>query len=668
MTAKWFSSSTAINNPQAYRPDIDGLRAIAILSVVIFHAFPKFLRGGFAGVDVFFVISGYLIANIIFKGLDRGRFSLAEFYAHRVRRIFPALILMLMFCLAFGRFALLPGEYAQLGKHMAAGVGFFLNLVLWQESGYFDTDAELKPLMHLWSLAIEEQFYLVYPAVAWLSWRLKRNRLPLILALGVLSFLANLNNIGQQPVSTFFLPQYRAWELLAGACLTGLPTATLPPRHTSTQPNSRIIHIVSAIGLMLLLSAFVVLRKERPFPGWWALLPVSGTCLLIVSGSTAWINRRLLAARPLVFIGLISYPLYLWHWPLLSLVRIVDAVVSVKTRLILIGLSFLLAWLTWRFWEVPIRYKAKTRFTTAILCGFTAMLGLSGYKLSLQQKSTALLSDSLLASIGMAAHKQTDKPCQKLYPSLGDMEFCSLTMNIKPSLALLGDSHGAQLYSGLVSGGMGVMNLGRNSCPPFFNTGFGKAGTLCPIGYMNKALELAIAEPGIHTIALAGRFAAYYSGNTQIDRPRISEDIPLLAHGISGKNAEVFRYSLRNTLIKLVNSGKNIVIVLDMPELDFNPNDCLRPFTLFAERRNPCAIPKESVESRTHGYRELVNRILKDFPTVKLFDPVPLFCDERYCWASKDERLMYRDDDHLSRDGSEYVGKHLGPLLQSLPQ
>ncbi len=208
---------SAQGKPLSYRPDIDGLRAIAILSVVVFHAFPEALPGGFIGVDIFFVISGFLISSIIFGQLEQGRFSFTDFYVHRIRRIFPALILVLVACFVLGWFSLLPEEYRLLGKHMAAGAGFIQNFVLWRESGNFDVESDMKPLLHLWSLSVEEQFYLVYPLLVWGLWRARMPLRKSLMLLMLASFALNLWWVAEDPVKTFYLPATRVWELLAGA-------------------------------------------------------------------------------------------------------------------------------------------------------------------------------------------------------------------------------------------------------------------------------------------------------------------------------------------------------------------------------------------------------------------------------------------------------------------
>lgn len=343
----------ASSNP-AYRPDIDGLRAVAILSVVVFHAFPSVLSGGFVGVDIFFVISGFLISSILFKNLAQGSFSFADFYSRRVRRIFPALILVLAASFAIGWFILLPDEYMQLGKHMAAGAGFVQNFVLWKESGYFDIDSQLKPLLHLWSLSIEEQFYLLYPLLLWAAWRLRFNVLAIVGLLCLVSFGLNVAWVGQNAVAAFYAPVTRFWELMAGAVLAYL--TVLKPESVVLQRAAAVKDILSFSGLLLILSAVIGLDKSSQFPGWWALGPVLGACLLILAGPAAWVNRKILANKLAVFVGLISYPLYLWHWPLLSFAQILTGkAASVGVRIVIVAVSLMLAWLTYRFIETPIR-------------------------------------------------------------------------------------------------------------------------------------------------------------------------------------------------------------------------------------------------------------------------------------------------------------------------
>lgn len=344
-----------------YRPDVDGLRAIAVTLVLIFHAFPQALPGGFIGVDVFFVISGFLITGIIAREIELGRFSLLGFYNRRVRRIFPALIVVLCFTLLFGWLWMLPAAFAQLGSDTFASAAFFANIALLLQSGYFDVESARKPLLHLWSLGIEEQFYLAWPLLLMLAARLRLNLLAVALALGIGSFLLNVALIGPSPVATFYLPFTRAFELLTGAVLACTWSRV---NQAGGASNMR-----AAIGVALIAIAAGVLDSHRAFPGWWALLPVVGAALLL-SAPAAWVNRVLLAARTPVWIGLISYPLYLWHWPLLVFFAIIKfAPLTPLERGLIVGLSFVLAWLTYRFVETPLRFGRQGAFSSKVDTG-----------------------------------------------------------------------------------------------------------------------------------------------------------------------------------------------------------------------------------------------------------------------------------------------------------
>lgn len=361
--------------PGGYRPDIDGLRAIAVLSVVGYHAFPYWIRGGFIGVDIFFVISGFLISGLILGGLQRGQFSLADFYSRRIRRIFPALLVVLVVCFAAGWFSLLANEYEQLGKHMAGGAGFVANLVLWRESGYFDVQAETKPLLHLWSLGIEEQFYIVWPVLLWLAVKWRFHVLATTLGLALASFALGIVTIGTDQVASFYSPMMRFWELLIGAALAWFAVH----RRSMTSGPIRAAAVASVAGLTLIAIGLMVITREGLFPGWWALLPTVGTALVIAAGSQAWPNRTLLSHPVLVWFGLISFPLYLWHWPLLSFARIIESDTPTRpVRVAAVALSVVLAWLTYRVIERPIRFGACGHRKAIALAFAMLVVGLVG--------------------------------------------------------------------------------------------------------------------------------------------------------------------------------------------------------------------------------------------------------------------------------------------------
>jgi peptidoglycan/LPS O-acetylase OafA/YrhL len=355
----------------SYRHDIDGLRAFAVLAVLLYHAFPTVVRGGFVGVDVFFVISGFLISSILFAEIGEHRFSLTAFYGRRIRRIFPALAVCLAAVLAYGFVVLLPVELAQLGKHVFFGAGFLSNIALWREAGYFATSVTLKPLLHLWSLGIEEQFYIFWPVLLWLAFRLKLKTAPLLVILFLGSFAINIVLSYVRIVADFYLPISRAWELLAGAALAYRGQLIISPTTRSW---------ASTAGAAALLISAALFTPDMRFPGWVALLPVAGTVALIVAGSDAVVNRSVLSNRAAVAIGLISYPLYLWHWPLISYAHIIfeGRPLSPLLTTSLLAASFLLAWITYRFVERPVRFGARRHLFTVITATCMVALGVFG--------------------------------------------------------------------------------------------------------------------------------------------------------------------------------------------------------------------------------------------------------------------------------------------------
>jgi peptidoglycan/LPS O-acetylase OafA/YrhL len=377
-----------LKNPSHhYRPDIDGLRAIAVLAVVAFHAFPNVVKGGFVGVDFFFVISGFLITGILQKDLQSETLGfwryITQFYQRRIARIFPALLTVMAACLALGWCLLLPADFKILGKHLLAGAGFASNLVYWREAGYFDAAAETKTLLHLWSLAVEEQFYLIWPLLLWAAWKLRVKAVWMIGGLLIASFAWNVSQIHSQPVATFYSPFTRFWELVAGAFLA---VSTLNKPAVAASKFSQ--NAKSVIGLLFIAAAIYLLTKDKRFPGWWAVLPVLGSYLIIsagsIKGSEAWFNQVVLSNRVMVSIGLVSYPLYLWHWPVLAFLRGVQMdAPSIGMLWAALAASFALAYLTYWLIEKPLRFgvfwQNKTRLKTAFLLLSMLAAGTAGY-------------------------------------------------------------------------------------------------------------------------------------------------------------------------------------------------------------------------------------------------------------------------------------------------
>ena len=382
---------------QKYRPDIDGLRAIAVLSVIGFHAFPFWINGGFIGVDIFFVISGYLISTIIFDDLKKNTFNFSDFYSRRIKRIFPALILVLIASFVMGWFALLADDYKQLGKHIAGGSGFISNFLFWSETGYFDNAAEKKPLLHLWSLGIEEQFYILWPLMLWGIFKKGFNFLTFAIAVIAISFTLNIVTINKDAAAAFYSLQTRCWELLAGSILAYMAqheTDIFPTlknkldiflgkiiyQKTPENNGHTLLNAQSVLGATLILTGLLVVSKDQNFPGWWALLPVLGTVLIISAGVHSWLNRVVLSNRLLVWFGLISFPLYLWHWPLLSFTRIMAGeALSREIRVLVLLMSIGLAWITYELLEKPIRFGKFSKEKVVILILLMLFVGYAGY-------------------------------------------------------------------------------------------------------------------------------------------------------------------------------------------------------------------------------------------------------------------------------------------------
>jgi len=481
----------------AYRPDIDGLRALAIIFVVMYHAFPELVNGGFIGVDIFFVISGFLISTIIYSQLDTDNFSFTQFYVRRIKRIFPALFVVLTFCFVFGWFNLLADEFKQLGMHIFGGASFISNFVLWNESGYFDNASETKPLLHLWSLGIEEQFYFIWPILLWLACKKKINFLLVGILIGIASFCLNIYevNYGLNPSSAFYLPMNRFWELMAGAILAYLLLNENAVLHyfanytrMSFADKNSLANWASFFGILFIVLGATLITKHSTFPGFWALLPVLGTVLIIAAGQHAWVNRVILSKRPLVWIGLISFPLYLWHWPLLSFARLMKgSMPATEIRVITIALALVLSAATYYFLENPIRKNQFNRIkaiSLVILLAIIGYVGLNTYQrdgltFRLNQIQFRLppilqslsIKDPSSSGLDLAAPKID---CSNQGESKDNSTYACLTTAElkKPAIFIWGDSYAIHLTTGYEERFGEKYQIGRrfyNGCPPIMD-------------------------------------------------------------------------------------------------------------------------------------------------------------------------------------------------------
>lgn len=683
------SPSRSNFHPQ-YRPDIDGLRALAVLPVLAFHAFPTLAPGGFVGVDVFFVISGYLISLIILRSLQRGDFSFAEFYAHRVRRIFPALALVLAASLAAGALLLTPPELQRLGKHVAASAGFVQNFALQREAGYFDVASDSKPLLHLWSLAVEEHFYLLFPLLAWGLWRLGPQAARAGLALAAVASMALGMRSGADPSGAFFWPHTRAWELLAGALLAHWQvTRGAPAAHAAARCWQ---HVAAWSGLLAIILSVACMGPDVRWPGAATVAPVAGAALLIAAGRQAWPNGRLLAWRPLVLLGKVSYPLYLWHWPLLALARLVEGgTPPLALRIGAVLASALLALLTYRLIELPLRRARAGRGAVALLCGFLAATGAVGWQAWRHggwpgRLPTSTASQQALRDTAdrpwLPAHQQPECQAEFNPPVPAAMRahvFCrSAPRGPQANVALLGDSHAASLYPGLARALSGtswhVQYVGASLAPPLWGltawSGSPPTPELHAIkqGVAQEMRRFVMERPHLRTVLLASRWPVYAQAQGfGAAEERVPTDVRSFLRSQWSDPAEIFEMSLRATLAELTAAGRRVLFLLDSPELGFDPQSCLRarPWTWRADAvRAPCAVPRAAYEARSQPYRQRVAAVLADFPQVLLVDGARPFCDANWCWAMRDGELLYYDSDHVALPGALLMGQAIRQALE----
>lgn len=644
-----------MHSEAGYRPDIDGLRAVAVLAVVVFHAFPGWLPGGYVGVDVFFVISGYLISTQLMAEASSGTLSFESFYARRIRRIFPALIVVLMAVAVAGWWLLMPDEWAELRRHVGASAIFANNMVLWSEAGYFDRAAELKPLLHLWSLGVEEQFYLVWPLLIWFCWRRQWRWTTAITAVVLISFIANVATVSRGGAATaFFLPHTRLWQLGAGALLAALARggfAIRPP----------MVNLVSVAGILLILEAFATLARGdgSSYPGWRALAPTLGGVLVIAAGSDAVPNRAFLSARPMVAVGLISFPLYLWHWPILSFLQITEqGDVAPRLKVMAIGASVLLASMTYLGLERPAR-RGLTPPTLRKVEPLWIPMAAIGVVIGLMI-TTGWLTPPARTALEMDVRVRGDlntSLCRQRFPGLG--EYCQQFNPDWPvTTALLGDSHAGHFMPGLgrlLSARFETLvHLGHSGCPPLVGVErLNTIGDNSCIRVNRAMIDAVLADRAIINVWLSFRGVRAVNGT---DRDGVPPTDLFRTAGGTAVNGTAIREGMRATIAALQAGGKKIGVILQVPELGFLPDQCTgRPYSLsHAAARNPCAVPRAAVLARQTGYRNLVGELQREFG-ISVYDPLPSLCDARNCYGVAEGRMLYVDGDHLGLFGSSWA-------------
>lgn len=633
----------------AYRSDIDGLRAIAVLLVVGFHAFPGLMHGGFIGVDVFFVISGFLISTILLKDLKENRFSFRRFFARRIRRIFPTLILVLLACFTMGWLDLLPDEFVQLGKHIAGGAGFIDNFLYWYEIGYFDQSAETKPLLHLWSLGVEEQFYLLFPLILWFGYRKSWN-LKIFYALFLASFALNIWLSFSAASAAFFLPFTRFWEFLIGFFVSILLSQS-PGKSFLKKLVDENAQISSFLGLFLLVFSFVAVSPKSIFPGFWALLPTIGTALILLTPQSKSINYHLLSSSLLVKLGLISYPLYLWHWPILSFAHIMEGETpSPVARLIAIGIAMLLSWYSYKYVELPIRFGRSLQYKTPLLVVVMIFIGLMGIAV-IQGKGFPERIPEKYREIQELFQRSDNASadCIAKYGGGGN-SYCQIGDISKPPTALLmGDSHAGHFFTGLndyyLKKSGNLLNMGAGGCPPFLDIEFGRSlinSLPLECHHYKDAFKTLLDYPSIETVIFAFDHSAYLTNDYEMHfkNNRHTEE----------NNLKISTNALKRTIEKIQSANKKVVLIYDMPDININLKKCfaIRPIEL---GHRTCNINSTIWKNDFDNYEQMVKDILED-------KKIDVFMTQNYIGdqfpINKDGLPMYSDKTHLSKLGSKF--------------
>ena len=652
-----------------YRADIDGLRALAVGSVVIYHADHRWLPGGFTGVDVFFVISGYLITRLIAADLERGQFSLATFYERRARRILPALLAVLAAATAAALAWLLPEELARFGESLLATLLFGSNVYFWRVSDYFATPPDSTPLLHTWSLAVEEQFYLVFPLVLL---AMARCRAPLRAALLWAALAGSLLlaewGAHHKPTPAFYLGPTRAWELLCGAVLA---LRMVPPIRSRA-----VAELAAAAGLAAIGAGFVILSEQSRFPGIAALLPCVGAALAIHAGEGhRTLVSRLLGWRPLVFVGLISYSLYLWHWVVLVFARhLALRELTVPELGGLIALSFLLAALSWRFIEQPFR---RARRPPAGAQG--APVPLVGTRVLLASTAATAL---LLAAGGAAFVASAGLPGRLSPPALAfaqaqqdtwaqrdacEGRICDLGTADpeRPAVLLWGDSHAAALAPALqelaAAGDRRAIVAFKHSCPPLLSyRSFEERATDCA-PFAQAVLERIGDGQGVEHVILHARWPWYVEG-TRNEQPTATP-IRLTPDGFDpDANARTVAALLAQTVAALRERGIEVTVVTSIPEVGVDAPELL---VRSVQRAKPLPhVEAADFESRTARAHSAIAAAAAAAPALRVIHVYPELCREGRCAIARDGRALYHDDDHLSVEGARQLRLALAPALE----
>lgn len=643
-----------------YRPEIDGLRAVAVLAVLFAHANVVGFAGGFVGVDVFFVISGFLITSLIVKDLKAGAFSFVDFWERRIRRILPPLSVVIVTTLIAGWFLYLPSDYSNLGKQVAAQSVFGSNILFKMQAGYFDTSNIIKPLLHTWSLAVEEQFYFFFPLAAFLIWKYRQEKaFKYFVVFTVISFVAAAFLVRNSPSSAFYLLPFRAWELMIGALLV------LKPVHL----QGRAKEAVGWAGFGFILLAVFFYTEEIMFPGVTALLPCLGAGMIIAS-NTGGLNTvgKILSMRGPVFIGLVSYSLYLWHWPILAFARYSELFpFSWWVAALCLGGSFSLAVLSWKFVETPFRKKkilktAKQAYLGAL--AFIIFMALSGLTISYLKGVPSRL-DKVVVQYAAGEddinphREECNKPDFKRFET-GDLCQSNPGKDIKPSFVLWGDSHADAIASSFydLSGKYNRNGyvVTAHGCGPVLDYQLkGYDGFDC-VKFNNLMLEF-IRKNGIKHVFLVASWderlkndEAYYKNREWFSSYK--EDF-----------SDISMAALKRTVDEVQSSGAKVYIMKNVPIAPYDPPRFLAMHTLYSADTSAMTLERKAYEASRAAAIDSFEKMTRKSGIV-FIDPIDTLCDEMKCNFAVDGHSLYFNKGHLSNYGARYLNSLFAPYFK----
>lgn len=633
-----------------YRREIDGLRAIAVLSVIFFHSGVTVFSGGYIGVDVFFVISGYLISKIIISEKINHRFSILNFYEKRARRILPALFLMIFFSSMAALVMLPPKELRSFASNIVGVMLFISNLVINSELGYFDTAAELKPLLHTWSLAVEEQYYLFFPALVALVWRLNRWLVVGVMILvGALSLFYAHSMAIKTPGEGFFLLTTRYWELMLGVI-----AALADIRGIKINSERWMNSVLAGSGLLMIAVPIFIYNQQTPFPSAFSLMPTVGALMVIMFASERNLTGKLLSLPGLTKIGLISYSAYLWHQPVFVFARYADIDMGeVANVLFIIAIVLIVSYFSWRFVEAPFRNKnliSKRVLSWFSLLGVALFIlfGYAGYKT--HGFASLRVNASQRAVLETAVPSPKRKECHTSGANyLPPKNACEYFVG-PTNFAVFGDSHAVELSYALAEEikplGASLKQLSFSSCVPTYLREQSEGKNFCS-RWTKEAIEFLIAQRSIDVVVIAYRLNAVFTGEHERIYPKIPDEV--------SERDRVNRWSDLLLIIKeLQKHHKQVFLILQAPELPRSAESLLFE----------AADPKGKIKGVTKDWwdkrSQFVQQKLSELPPgVRVIDPANFFCDQASCYASKGGVAYYFDDDHMSIDGARVVARQI---------